>query len=99
MASNGRGVGAVKFVETKKSSCLGFVLHILFENKYHKMLTISQKIFWRAGTILDCNTYYFRYRIMYSKSQLTSYDQSLESLLFWISYSALLVDYKLCYFI
>ena len=77
-----RGVGAVKFVETKESSCLGFVLHILFENKYHKILIISKMIFWRAGTILDCNTYYFRYRIMYSKSYLTSYKQCLESLLF-----------------
>ena len=81
-AVHGRGVGAVKFVETKESSCLGFVLHILFENEYHKMLIISKRIFWRAGTILDCNTYYFRYCIMYSKSYLTSYEQCLESLLF-----------------
>ena len=41
-AVHGRGVGAVEFVETKKSSCLGFVLHILFENKYHKMLILSE---------------------------------------------------------
>ena len=51
------------------------------------ILTISQKIWlfsfiWRASTILDCNLYYFRNRIMYYESWMISYYHWLESLLF-----------------
>ena len=51
-----------------EQSCLGLVLHHLFEKEID-ILTISKKIWlfsfiWRASTILYCNLCYFKYCIL-----------------------------------